>query len=144
MQIMKSYADMLIEIEIIEDQIELVTKELKYWFGIDLDKEKGIPLGGSGSHKFGAQASLIQADKKIKTYHKLTEQLKELKFAKVRMDMLMEQFKGLDYKIAYKRIVESKTHQEIADDLGYSHQYIKERWLKIKTYTEHTEPIVKT
>ncbi|MBU8661736.1 hypothetical protein KM912_16100 [Virgibacillus pantothenticus] len=60
------------------------------------------------------------------------------------MDMLMEQFQGLDYKIAYKRIVESKTNQEIADDLGYSHQYIKERWLKIKTYTEHTEPIAKT
>ncbi|MBU8568862.1 hypothetical protein KM914_21080 [Virgibacillus pantothenticus] len=56
----------------------------------------------------------------------------------------MEQFQGLDYKIAYKRIVESKTNQEIADDLGYSHQYIKERWLKIKTYTEHTEPIAKT
>ncbi|MBU8568861.1 hypothetical protein KM914_21075 [Virgibacillus pantothenticus] len=67
MQIMRSYADMLVEIEIIEDQIELVTKELKYWFGIDLNKERGIPLGGSGSYKFGAETSLIQADKKIKT-----------------------------------------------------------------------------
>lgn len=139
MLIMESYSDLQTEIELIKEQIELTKKELEYWFGIDLDDEKGVPLGGIGSNKYGANTSLIQADKKVKTYRKLKSRLKELEYAKVRMDILMERLAGLDYKIAYMRIVEMKKHKEIADELGYTEQYIRERWSRIKnlqtTYT---------
>ena len=42
------------------------------------------------------------------------------------------------YKIAYKRIVESKTHREIAEDLNFSEQYIRKRWMDIKRVNKHT------
>jgi|SRR5690625_3040850 len=141
MQIMNSYSDLMIEIELVKDQIEYTKKEIKYWFGVDVDKESGIPLMGSGDHEFGLNAALIQSEKKLTSYHNLNERLKELEYAKVRMDILLEQLEGLDYKIAFKRIVEFKTHQEIADELGYSHQYIREVWTRIRTYKEHTDSI---
>ena len=141
MQIMRSYSDLITEIELVKVQIEYTKRELKYWFGIDLDEDQGVPLGSIGTHKFGMNASLIQSDKKITSYQKLNKRLKELEYSKVRMDMLLEQFKGLDYKIAFKRIVELKSHKQIADDLGYSHQYIRERWVKLKTYKQPTDTI---
>lgn len=144
MQIMRTYADVLNEIEIIKDQIAFTKKELKYWFGIDIEEEFGIPLGGKGSFKYGANTSVIQADKKVKSLWRLEEKLKQLEYAKARWDILIERLEGLDYKIAYKRIVESKTHQQIADELGYSHQYIRDRWSKIRTYTQPTDTIANT
>ncbi|OEH52957.1 hypothetical protein AQ616_18810 [Oceanobacillus sp. E9] len=143
MQIMTTYLDMCTEIELIKDQIQIVKREINYWFGIDLDTNEGVPLSGKGADKFGVMASLHQAEKKIESFQLLTKRLTQLEREKGKMDELMDKFEGLDYKIAYKRIVESKTHQEVADELGYSHQYIKERWLKIKTYKEHTENLVK-
>jgi DNA-directed RNA polymerase specialized sigma subunit len=139
MLIMQSYADLRTEIALLKEQITLVEKELNYWLGIDLTDEKGIPLGGTGSHKFGTNTSIIQADKKLHTYQKLKTRLKELEYAKVRMDILLEQLEGLEYKIAYYRIVEGLTHKEIANKLGYTEQYIRERWSKIKTYKYPTQ-----
>jgi DNA-directed RNA polymerase specialized sigma subunit len=138
MLIMQSYADLRTEIALLKEQITLVEKELNYWLGIDLKDEKGIPLGGTGSHKFGTNTSLIQADKKLQTYQKLKARLKELEYAKVRMDILLEQLEGLEYKIAYYRIVEGLTHKEIANKLGYTEQYIRERWSKIKANKQPT------
>ncbi|GGJ86059.1 hypothetical protein GCM10007063_05710 [Lentibacillus kapialis] len=143
MQIMKSYSDLIIEIELVKDQVEFTKREIEYWTGVDMDKEQGIPLDSKGTHKYGLNASLYQTDKKINSYHQLKDRLKHLEYAKVRMDILMEKLSGIDYKIAYKRIVEHKTHQEIADELMYTHQYIREKWARIKTYTQHTENIAK-
>lgn len=140
MQVMKNYADMLTEIALIKEQIEITSEELEYWYGVD-HQGKGIPLGGKGSYKYGANTSIVQAEKKINTLNRLNKKLSRLEYAKIRQDMLLEKFEGLEYKIAYKRIVENKTHKEIADDLGYSHQYMKEIWSKIKTYKEHTDRI---
>lgn len=143
MQIMKNYSDLVTEIELVKDQIEFTKEEVRYWLGVDLDDGKGVPLAGAGDHKFGINAALIQSDKKIASYQGLRDRLKELEYAKVRMDILLEKFEGLEYKIAYKRIVEFKTHQEIADELGYSHQYIRELWSRIRTNTQHTDLLKK-
>lgn len=142
---MKTYLDTITEIELVKDQIAFTKRELEYWFGIDVDEEMGIPLSGIGSHKYGANTSIVQADKKIKSLQELQLKLKELEYAKVRWDMLLEKLEGLDYKIAYKRIVEAKTHQEIAKELGYSCDYIRERWSKLKrTHTQPTDYMVKS
>lgn len=144
MQIMVSYADLLTESEVLKDQIAFTKKELEYWFGVNIDTDKGVPLDSTGSFKFGTETALIQSDKRLKTYHKLTKRLQEVEYAIVRMDMMIEKFDGLDYKIAYKRIVEVKTHQEIANDLGYSHDYIRTRWSRIKPHKQHTESLLKS
>lgn len=124
MVIFENYADLIADIEATKDQLKLVEYELEYW-----------SFDGEGSHLFGANASVIQIEKKIRSKNKLINRLEYLERAKKRIDMLLKQLDGLDYKIGYLRIVENMTHQEIADELGYSHQYIKERWSKAKEPT---------
>lgn len=140
MQIMKKYSDLLTEIEIIEEQIRLTERELEYWFGVDKDGH-GVPLGGTGSHKYGANTSIIQAKKKIGSLEKLNARLKELEYAKVRQDMLLEKLEGLEYKIGYRRIVDNMTHREIASELGFTEQYIRKKWSETKSNKEATDTI---
>jgi hypothetical protein len=132
MEIMHNYSDLLTEIEVIKEQIDLTERELNYWYGIDLQKQKGIPLSGWGGMKYGTMTALHQGEKKMTSLSKLQERLEQLEEIKQRIETLLNKFEGLEYQIAYKRIVEHKTHQEIADELGYSHQYIKEKWAKRK------------
>ncbi|WP_373894450.1 hypothetical protein [Virgibacillus sp. CBA3643] len=141
MEIMHNYSDLLTEIELTKEQIDYTEKELEYWFGIDLKEGKGIPFDGVGGYKFGINAALEQTDKKVTSLSRLQKRLKELEYTRVRTEMLLEKFEGLEYKIAYHRIVNNMTHQEIADELRYSHQYIKERWARLKTYKEPTETV---
>ena len=138
----KIYKDVLREIDLIQDQIFYTKQELKRWFGVDADTGEGVPLGGILSHKYGANASLIQANKKIKYINLLERRLYTLEKTKGHWESIMKSFEGLDYKIAYYRIVHDMTHQEIADILNYSHQYIKERWARMRTYKQPTDSIV--
>src|SRR5699024_4973812 len=116
-QIMHTYSDLVLVNALVNDKVDYTDTVSMYCLYVEVDKESGIPLMGSGDHEFGLNAALIQSEKKLTSYHNLNERLKELEYARVRMDILLEQFDGLDYKVAYKRIVEFKTHQEIADEL---------------------------
>jgi hypothetical protein len=144
LEIFKTYNDILLEIEVIKEQIKLTENGLKYWFGVHLSNpyRDGIPLGGYGSYRFGATAGLIQADKTIESLNGLNERLEQLERAKKRIDALISQFDGLEYKIMYKRYVEGKTLNEIAEELGYSHDRIRHIHASIKkdsTITTHTD-----
>ena len=143
MLVMESYSDIKTEIELIKEQIDFTEKEIEYWFGIDLKEGKGIPFSGVGAYEFGTNASLEQTDRRVNSYRQLKRRLRNLEYAKIRMDMHMERLEGLDYKIAYRRIVELKAHNEIAKELGYTEQYIRECWARIKTYNQPTQPIDK-
>ncbi|WP_405100784.1 hypothetical protein [Oceanobacillus sp. FSL H7-0719] len=128
MQIMHSYSDVLSEIEVIKLQLELTNSEIEYWY-----------LDGSGSHKYGANASLIQTEKLIKSRNELFERLQVLERAKEKIETLMNRFEGTEYKIAYKRIIECKTHKEIASDLNLTEQYIRRLWMGMKSNKEATD-----
>lgn len=128
MQIMHSYSDILSEINVIKTQLEITNSEIEYWY-----------LDGVGANKFGANASLIQIEKLVQSRNKLFNRLEILDYSKSKVEKLMERFEGLEYKIAYKRIVECKTHEEIAGELGYSHQYIRKCWMKMKSNKEATD-----
>ncbi|MBN6205556.1 hypothetical protein JYK21_03750 [Ralstonia pickettii] len=132
MQIMHSYSDILSEIEVIKAQLEITNSEIEYWY-----------LDGKGSHKYGANTSLIQIDKLINSRNELFQRMETLKRAKERTEKLMQRFEGIEYQIAYKRIVECKTHKEIADDLGYSPQYIRKIWMNMKSNKEATDRLKK-
>lgn len=127
MDIMKNYADLLTEIDVIKEQIKLTEEELDYWFG------RRIPLGSAGVHRHGAETALIQTQKKIAALKKLNARLKDYEQSANRQTELINRFCGLEYRIAYKRYVENKTLKEIAKELGYSHQYVKEISSKSKT-----------
>ncbi|MCT1577549.1 hypothetical protein M3E13_11535 [Oceanobacillus kimchii] len=128
MQIMHSYSDILSEIEVIKAQLSIINSEIEYWY-----------LDGEGANKFGANASLIQIEKHIHSRNKLFNRLEFLEQSKIKVEGLMQRFKGIEYKIAYKRIVECKTHKDIANELGYTEQYIRKRWMKMKSNKEATD-----
>ena len=126
----EKYADLIREIDLIKEQIKMTKHELKEWCGIDVDKGEGTPLSGK-FERFGVNTVLIQTEDKLSFLSKLEKRLKELEYAKVRQDMILEKLEGIDYKIGYKRIVENKTHKEIAIELGYEEQTIRKRWSRI-------------
>jgi len=128
MQIMHSYSDILSEIEVIKTQLEITNSEIEYWY-----------LSGDGAHKFGANASLIQVGKLVESRNKLFNRLETLERARTRTEKLMERFEGVEYKIAYMRIVECRTHKEIADELGYEEQTIRKRWSRMKCHEMATD-----
>jgi hypothetical protein len=145
LEIFETYNDILLEIDIIQEQIKLTENGLKYWFGIKLNpdvRSAGIPFAAPGTHRFGAIAGLNQADKTIESLNGLNERLEQLERAKKRIDYLVNQFEGIEYKIMYKRYVERKTLNEIADELGYSHDRIRHIHANLKkdsTLTTHTD-----
>jgi len=118
----------LAEMEVIKEELEITNSGIEHWY-----------FGGNGAEKYGANASLIQTERLVNSRNKLFDRLETLERAKSRIQSVMERFEGIEYEIAYKRIVECKTHQEIADELGYSHQYIREKWARMKTNKEHTD-----
>ncbi|WP_243299130.1 hypothetical protein [Bacillus litorisediminis] len=137
------YNDLRLEMEVVKEQIYFTEKELEYWFGIRMhDKElEGIPLGAIGVHKFGVPAALEQAEKKINAINKLRDRLEKLETEEGKIRELLSRFKGLEYKIAYMKYVERKTLREIAEELCYSYDYIREVHSRMKTHNEPTDSI---
>lgn len=121
MQIMHSYSDIIREIEFLKEQIDITNEQIEYWY-----------LDGKGSFKFGANASLMQVDELVETRNKLFERYEEMERAKNRAEKLMKQFEGLEYKIAYLRIVKKMKHKEIAEELNYSETHIRRKWAEMK------------
>src|SRR5690606_36343112 len=134
LEVFHNYNDLCVEIEVVKEQIKLTEYELEYWFGIKFyDRDtNGIPFLARGSFKFGANTSLEQADRKIQSLNKLHERLDELDRSRLKIDTLLSNFRGLEYKIAYMRFVEGKSLREVSDELGYSYDYIREVMSKMR------------
>lgn len=112
---------MLREIEILKDQLELTNKELEDWY-----------LDGRQANRYGVNASINQIDKLVDSRNRIFERLEKLLRAKERAEKIMETFEGIEYKIAYLRIVECLPHKEIAKRLNYEEQTIRKKWMDMR------------
>src|SRR5699024_7458649 len=110
MVLFKTYKDLELEAEGLEDQISIIKHELYVWYGIDLDKEVALP-GGKFAHKYGMNAAIIQIDKRVRSLRIVKRDLEQVQYRMERLEKYMKQFEKLEYKIAYKRLVEGKTHE---------------------------------
>ncbi|PEQ44370.1 hypothetical protein, partial [Bacillus cereus] len=54
---------------------------------------------------------------------------------------VIRSFKGLEHKIVYGKYVESRTLEKIAEELGYSAQYIYNKHAEIKRKIEYAQNI---
>jgi hypothetical protein len=120
------YNDLCLEIEILQEQIASTEKSLEYWLG------SRIPFGSPGSHKFGINTAMQQTDYTIDTLNLMKERMEQLKDSKQKIDEKIGQFKGLEYKIAYMRYCEGKSLKEIAQELGYHYDYIRQVMSKMR------------
>lgn len=134
----QSYRDILYEIELweirvweLESQLKILMKEM---FPAPRTKMvadySGMPGGGSMEINFVSkwgemqhiEFGLIEARDILSLKHE----------AKRRMESKMKQFNGLEYQVAYQRDVERRPLQKIADDLGYSYEWIRKVSMKTK------------
>ena len=122
--IYRTYNDLCLEINILETQIEYAMLERKRWW-----------FGGKLFHEVSLDNAAGRVDKlseRIKEMHLALDERKKLKF---KLDGYLLSLEGVEHKVAYKRYVEGKTLPEIAKELRYSKQYIKEVSQRIKQPT---------
>ena len=144
MDIMKSYNDICKEIEMWEemlksyhDQVNALNKLGKIWGptdvrGVDYSNPQVQGSGQIGFETFLKMLRNIQEKQMI-----CLNTLKELEKTKKEVENSISSLDGLDKKIMYMKTIQGKTLKEIAAELGYSYQYIRE--VAARTYKEPTD-----
>ncbi len=125
-QVVTSYKDLNKEIEIYKEMLESYEREQYAIYRLlkvpGIDYPRYLELQLALNNKTAIVQSIL--DDKIQTKKEMKEKLKQLE--------------GLEYKITYKRYIKGKTLYEIADELGYSYDYIKE--ISSRIYQSHFKP----
>lgn len=119
MKLIGTYQDLIREIEMYENRLDDLQREDYALRRIEFNKIE-LNMYVDRKHKINNEAAIIQdiLEDKRQTQREILNKL--------------EQLEGLEYKIAYKRFVEGKTLNEIASELGYSHDYMREVSSNIK------------
>ena len=143
MEIIKTYSDLVVIDNALQDQIDLTKHELYEWYGVDIDEGDRTFAGmGKSARKMSLPSAVEQAQDRLLYLSRLEARLSAVRLKRERLDDFISQLEGLDHKIAYRRLVEGKTHIEIAAELNYSYDYIRERWSKLdKTHNKPAIPI---
>src|SRR5699024_9878235 len=114
MLLISTYQDLLIEIESYEEMLESYEREQYAIYRLlrnpGIDYPRYLELQTALNNKVAIVQSILEDKKGTQK-----EVLKKL-----------DKLEGLEYRIAYKRFIEGKTLNEIADELGYSYDYMKE------------------
>ena len=105
-------------------QIRRCKSELKRWSS---DTFKGGDLAKNAD----AVTSLSNTERIQTEIHIHKERLAVINQEIDELDSIINKFTGLDNKIAYLRIVKGHSLNEIANELGYSYEYIKNRSMNI-------------
>lgn len=89
--------------------------------------------------------SPISADRAVDGIHKCESmiyleqcELDRLNKEKKKIEDSINQLKDLDQKVAYKRILEGETFKQIADELGYTEQYMRLIYSKVAKTIQQT------
>lgn len=125
---LKDYRKLEEEITYLEFNLERTKRELNRWENVyDLGKYKLHPesLGANVEEKIEAIEYALA--------YKLND-LEELK-------KLISTFNGLEYKILYRKHVEGKTLEVIANELNYSTNYIKIKHANIMRMMQYAEKV---
>ena len=119
----KIYHDIILDIQILKERIELYEKEKALWWGGRLGKTVSIDK---------AAERVDNINDKLDVLH---EELQMKEYAKNRIESNLKKYRDIEYKVFYMRYVQGKKLQQIADELNFTHQYIKEVSRRIKMNT---------
>jgi len=148
MEIYGTYDELCKEIEIYEECLSSYKSELRKLRRIMLrngsprmrlvSQIDGLPKGQGDKEPF---INLAQRYLDIENRINDIEDILDLKReAKARIELRLNGLKGLDYQIVFKRDIEGKTLKQIADELKYSYDWIRERSAKLKRIKPTTNP----
>lgn len=133
MDVVKSYKDLCEEIEIWKWRVEAYKAEIKALMklakvygpsdikGIDYSQPKVQNISQIGFEEFLER--LYKLEHHIYMHE---EAIKNMEKCRKNMEERIKKLEGIDYKVVYMRDIEGKALKEIAEELGYSYQYIKE------------------
>lgn len=121
MEIMKNYADLLRIIDILKAEIEMLEVDKEYWLG----KNEQLPFASIGADKYGLDVASQRADRLNGRIASLETKLDHYQAVEKEIRENVEKLEGLEYKIAKLRFIDGMTYQEIADELGYTHDHIR-------------------
>lgn len=133
MDVVKSYKDLCEEIEIWKERVKAYKAEIRALkklakvygpsdiAGIDYSQPKVQKTCQMGFEEF-----LIRLQKLENHIYIHEEAIKNMEKCRKNMEERIKRLKGIDYKVVYLRDIEGKSLVEIADELGYSYDYIKE------------------
>lgn len=133
MEIIKSYKDLCEEIEIWKWRVEAYKAEIKALKklakvygpsdvkGIDYSQPKVQNTNQIGFEEFLER--LYKLEHHIYIHE---EAIKNMEKCRKNMEERIKKLEGIDQKVVYMRDIEGKKLMDIAEELGYSYQYIKE------------------
>lgn len=116
-----SYHDLCQQIEILELHEEALSFQLKR--ARTLCFSGMLPSDPLPVH-VPLDKALVKYDDVMDKLKEIEETLKQMHNVKDQMEQRMNQFEGLEYKVAYMRDVQHKPLDTIADELGYSFNWI--------------------
>lgn len=121
MDIIQNYADLLQKIEIVKTQIELLERDVEFWFG----KDDAFPFSSKGALLAGMGGASLNVDRINEKINRLNDHLAFYLDIKDEIEGRINKLKGIEYRIAYMRFIENMTYKEIAKELGYSYGRIR-------------------
>lgn len=133
METIKSYKELCEEIEIWKERVKAYKAEIKALKklakvygpsdvkGIDYSQPKVQNTNQIGFEEFLER--LYKLEHHIYIHE---EAIKNMEKCRKNMEERIKKLEGIDQKVVYMRDIEGKTLKEIAEELGYSYQYIKE------------------
>ena len=146
MEIIKSYKDLCEEIEIWKERLKTYEIQLKAIVKLaKLDGPSDITAIDyskpyvNGTRQIGFEEALEMLHKIESHIYLHKEAIESMEKHKKRIEERLKKLEGIDYKVVYMRDIEGKSLVEIAENLGYSYQYIKEVSARNKiTYKQPT------
>jgi DNA-directed RNA polymerase specialized sigma24 family protein len=115
------YNDLVLEIEILKEQMELAEKEREQWW-VGGRLFSTVPMDNA-AERFDALTAKLERMEHI---------LKAKEGTKQKIDELMNQYEALPRQIAYLRYVKGRSLKDIASELDYSYDYVREIMSKMK------------
>ena len=124
-QWLKDYQQLEYDIAYLEQNLERTKRELKRWVEGDLSKVKLT----ADSHGAKVEDIIIRIETELA--HKRHD-LDDIK-------RLVSTFEGLEHKILVGKYIDGKTLEDVAEELGYSAQYIYNKHAQIRRMVSFAE-----
>ena len=124
-QWLKDYQQLEYDIAYLEQNLERTKRELKRWVEGDLSKVKLT----ADSHGAKVEDIIIRIETELA--HKQHD-LDDIK-------RLVSNFEGLENKILVGKYIDGKTLEDVAEELGYSAQYIYNKHAQIRKMVSFAE-----
>lgn len=116
----KLYHELLLDIEVLKEMIEVYENEKASWWGGKLGKIVSLDQAAERVDKINDKLDILH------------DELNKKAFAKERIEGNLRKYKNIEHKVFYMRYIEGKKLQQIADELNFTYQYIKEISQRIK------------